>query len=115
MSEAELLDLLERFNRTWNDHDLDGALSLVTDDCVFDATSPAPDGERFTGKEGLRRAWGAVFGDPRSHFDTEEAFVSGDRLVQRWRYSWGDGSIRGVDVMRARDGLICEKLSYVKG
>ena len=56
-----------------------------------------------------------VFVNPRSHFDTEEAFVSGDRLVQRWRYCWGDGAIRGVDVIRVRDGLIREKLSYVKG
>jgi len=38
----------------------------------------------------------------------------------RWRYSWEDehgqpGHIRGVDVYRMEDGLIAEKLSYVKG
>jgi hypothetical protein len=38
-----------------------------------------------------------------------------DRVVQRWRYAWFDGHIRGVDVFRIRDGLVCEKLSYVKG
>ena len=37
-----------------------------------------------------------------------------------WRYEWVDpqgqeGHIRGVDVYRLRDGLIAEKLSYVKG
>ncbi len=41
--------------------------------------------------------------------------MAGDRVVQRWRYSWADGHIRGVDVMRVRDGLVAEKLSYVKG
>jgi hypothetical protein len=38
----------------------------------------------------------------------------------RWRYSWVDsdgqpGHIRGVDLYTLRDGLIAEKLSYVKG
>ena len=39
----------------------------------------------------------------------------GDRCTVRWRYSWGDGSIRGVDVFRVQDGKVAEKLSYVKG
>ena len=38
-----------------------------------------------------------------------------DRVVQRWRYSWADGHVRGVDVFRIRDGKVAEKLSYVKG
>ena len=38
----------------------------------------------------------------------------------RWRFDWtGDdgmpGHVRGVDVLRFRDGKVCEKLSYVKG
>ena len=51
-------------------------------------------------------------------FTEEESFVSGDRAVVRWRYAWGGsapGSVRGVDVIRLRDGLVCEKFSYVKG
>ena len=51
-------------------------------------------------------------------FTEEESFVSGDRAVVRWRYAW-DGSdpghVRGVDVLRFRDGLVSEKFSYVKG
>ena len=113
--DPDLTQLLDRFTRAWNDHDLDSALELVTDDCVFEGTYPPPEGERFVGKEELRRAWREVFENPRSHFETEELFVAGDRVVQRWRYTWGDGAIRGVDVIRVRDGLICEKLSYVKG
>ena len=37
------------------------------------------------------------------------------RATVRWRYSWGDGSIRGVDIFRVQDGKVAEKLSYVKG
>jgi hypothetical protein len=33
----------------------------------------------------------------------------------RWRYDWGDGHVRGVDVIRVRDGQIAESLAYVKG
>ena len=68
----------------------------------------------------VRAAWTEVMGTPGMEFTEEESFVSGDRAVVRWSYSWTDdqgapGHIRGVDVIRFRDGLICEKLSYVKG
>ena len=38
-----------------------------------------------------------------------------DRVVQTWRYDWGDGHVRGVDLFVVRDGLVAEKRSYVKG
>ena len=46
--------------------------------------------------------------------------MAGDRGVLRWRFAWTDddgspGHVRGVDVLRFRDGLVAEKLSYVKG
>jgi ketosteroid isomerase-like protein len=53
-------------------------------------------------------------------FSAEEAIVCEDRGVLRWRFSWTepDGSpehVRGVDVLRFRDGKVSKKLSYVKG
>ena len=44
----------------------------------------------------------------------------GNRCVVRWRYEWVEkdgkpGHVRGVDVVRVRDGKVAEKLSYVKG
>lgn len=111
----DALAVIEAFGAAWADHDLDAALALVTDDCVFDATGPAPDGTRAEGREAIRAAWGPIFADTASRFDAEETFAAGDRVVQRWRYSWADGHIRGVDVMRVRDGRVAEKLSYVKG
>ena len=50
-----------------------------------------------------------------SKFEPEETFRSGDRVIQRWRYSWDGGHVRGVDLFKVRDGLVAEKLSYVKG
>ena len=111
----DALETVEAFGKAWGDHHLDAALALVTDDCVFDATGPAPDGSRHVGKDALRAAWQAIFDDTGSRFEAEETFAAGDRVVQRWRYEWGDGHVRGVDVFRVRDGLVAEKFSYVKG
>ena len=115
MADTETRDLLDRFNAAWGDHDLDAALALCTDDCVFESTGPAPDGERHEGKDAVRAAWKPVFDDTRASFETEDAFSAGDRYVQLWRYGWGDGHVRGVDVIRLRDGKVSEKFSYVKG
>jgi len=108
-------EVVEAFGAAWADHDLDAALSMVTDDCVFDATGPAPDGARHVGREAIRAAWKPIFDDSASVFDGEDTFAAGDRVVQLWRYTWADGHIRGVDLFRVRDGLVAEKLSYVKG
>ena len=115
MAAEDALAVVRRFGDAWAAHDLDAALALVTDDCVFDATGPAPDGARSVGKDAIRAAWQAIFDDTASRFDEEELFAAGDRVVQRWRYTWGDGHIRGVDLFRVRDGLVSEKFSYVKG
>jgi hypothetical protein len=53
--------------------------------------------------------------NPGTRFDIEEQFVAGERCVVRWRYDWGSGHIRGVDVIRLRNGKIAETHSYVKG
>jgi len=113
---ADITDVVDRFNAAWNAHDLDAALALCADDVVFDATNPAPDGQRHQGRDAVREAWRPIFDDPRSHFDVEDAFTAGtDVLVQCWRFDWGDGHVRGIDVIRVVDGLVTEKLSYVKG
>jgi uncharacterized protein (TIGR02246 family) len=107
--------LVDAFNAAWGDHDLDAATALITDDCLFDATGPAPDGELHRGRDAVRAAWAPIFADASAQFTTEEAFVAEDRLVQTWRYQWDGGHVRGIDVIRVRDGKISAKLSYVKG
>ncbi len=107
--------VVEQFGEAWGAHDLEGTLALITDDCVFEATGPAPDGVRHEGRDAVRSAWQAIFADTASRFDAEETVVAGDRVVQRWRYSWDGGHVRGVDLFRVRDGKVAEKLSYVKG
>ena len=119
-SEQETLAAIDRLNEAWAAIDLDAAMDAMVDDCVFENTAPAPDGQRLEGKAAVRAAWSEVFATPGMRFDNEEIVIAGDRAVSRWRYSWknGDGSeghVRGVDVFKVRDGKIAEKLSYVKG
>jgi uncharacterized protein (TIGR03086 family) len=112
---------LARFSTAFGRGDVDAILALSTDDCVFEATGPAPDGERHEGAAALRAVWQQLFGETgEPAFTEEESFVCGDRGVLRWRFDWrdadgGPGHVRGVDVLRLRDGKVCEKLSYVKG
>jgi ketosteroid isomerase-like protein len=113
---AVTLAAVERFNTAFNAHDVDGVMAAMTDDCLFENTGPAPDGERYEGAGAVRAVWEQFFQtNPDATFVSEEQFIAGDRGVVRWRYDWGSGHVRGVDVFRVRDGRVAEKLCYVKG
>jgi ketosteroid isomerase-like protein len=114
MERSDPRALVDAFNAAWNAHDLPAALRLCTPDVVFESTDPAPDGRRFAGRTEVAGAWEPVFATG-GRFTFEEILVAADRAVQRWRYDWGMGHVRGVDVLTLRGGLVAEKLSYVKG
>jgi ketosteroid isomerase-like protein len=113
--------VLAQFSAAFGRGDVDAIMSLMTDDCVFEATGPAPDGVRVVGGEAVRAVWEDLFGTTRDAlFAEEESFATGDRAVLRWVFTWtnddgSDGHVRGVDLLRLRDGKVAEKLSYVKG
>lgn len=109
------------FNEAFNRHDVAGMMRLMSEDCIFENTAPAPDGSRYTGQAAVTRFWETFFSEsPQAHIEIEEIFGLGLRCIMRWRYEWVDsagqkGHVRGVDIFRVGDGLIQEKLSYVKG
>ncbi|QJY50383.1 nuclear transport factor 2 family protein [Pseudonocardia broussonetiae] len=109
------VDAVARFGEAFDRQDVDAIMAAMTPDCVFEDTSP-PDGTRHEGADAVRRAWQALFtASPDGVFATEELIPAVDRVVVRWRYSWPGGHVRGVDVFTVRDGLVSEKLAYVKG
>ena len=117
---AATLAAVERFNSAFNRHDVDAVMAAMTADCVFENTSPYPDGTRFTGQAEVREFWVRFFqNSPTAQFEAEDLFAAGDRCTVRWIYhKTKDGQpwhLRGVAVFRVRDGRIAEKLSYVKG
>ena len=112
--------VVDRFNDAFNRHDADALASVLTDDTVFEDTSPAPDGRRVEGKTAVVAFWRTWFQqNADAHFDAEDVIVSGDRVVVLWVYrKMRNGMpwhLRGVDVFTVRDGTIAAKLAYVKG
>ena len=113
-------EVIDRFNDAFNRHDADALAGLLTEDTVFEDTSPAPDGKRISGKEAVVAFWRGWFArNSDARFEAEDVIVSADRAVVLWVYHkeregrpW---HIRGVDVFTVRDGKVAAKLAYVKG
>jgi ketosteroid isomerase-like protein len=86
---------LEAFGEGWNRHD----------DCVFETTAGRDVcGTRYAGREAVREAFDAHFGDARH-------FVAGERGVSEWRFTGtaADGKkveVNGCDVFSFRNGKI---------
>jgi predicted SnoaL-like aldol condensation-catalyzing enzyme len=104
------------FNDAFNRHDVTRIADLLSNDCVFETTDPAPDGSTYRGKGAIIEYLQGFFQrSPQAHMEIEEIFGMGMHCIMRWKYTWGDGHVRGVDVFKIEDNLICEKFSYVKG
>ena len=109
------------FNQAFNRHDFAGMMEFVSEDCRLEHNSPAPDGATYSGKEVVTKFWQDFFHEsPRARIEIEEIFGLGFHCVMRWRYDWEDsagekGHVRGADIFKLKDGLICEHFSYVKG
>lgn len=117
MSDSITSEVIRRFNDVFQRHDPTALIELVAEDCVIENTYPAPNGSRHVGREACLDLWQKI-ATSQDHIDLEEVFVAGERAIIRWRLWWGEGeenSVRGVNLMRVRDGLIVEALGYVKG
>jgi ketosteroid isomerase-like protein len=114
-AEHEALAAVAAFGRAFSTGDVDAIMATMTADCVFEDTGP-PDGHRHVGAAAVRSAWTALFANaPGATFTVEGSLASGNHVVQLWRYDFDGGHVRGVDVFTVRNGLVAEKLSYVKG
>jgi ketosteroid isomerase-like protein len=111
---------VDRFNEAFNRHDADALADSLTDDTVFEDTSPQPDGRRIEGKSAVVEFWRAWFvRNADARFESEEIIVSGNRATVLWVYRKSRNGqpwhLRGVDVFTVRDGKVAAKLAYVKG
>lgn len=110
--------ILQRFNDVFLSHNPAALSDLVADECVIENTQPAPDGSRHEGKGACVALWTQIATTPGVHFEPESIVARGDRGEIRWRLVWGPdhaSSVRGVNLMRIRDGRIVEAQGYVKG
>ena len=115
---AQLQDLVERFMDAWERHDLDAAMALMAEDAIYDEFNE----KVWRGKEAVREGFLPQFrgdyGDIQFHL--EDLFIDEEaqQALWRWRctFTWKGThrAWRGLDILRFRDGLIVEKLTYAK-
>jgi ketosteroid isomerase-like protein len=115
MQTTETAEVIRRFNQAFEEHNPALLDDLVAEDCVMESIQPAPNGTRYEGRELNLAFWRTMVEDRVNTFETEEAFIMGDRAISRWRYRFGNGeSVRGVSITRVRNGQIVEALAYAK-
>jgi ketosteroid isomerase-like protein len=122
VSREQIQKALARWQRAWNEHDLDGVMELFHDEVLFVNWT----GGKAKGKDNLRRAWAPWFANHGGfRFAEEETFVdeAAQKVLYRWHLAWPsiekgyEGKLekrQGVDVLHFRDGKIIEKLTYSK-
>ena len=109
--------VIHRFNDAFQRHDPSGLAALIAEDCVLENTQPGPNGSRHIGRAACFAVWQRIATTPGTYFVLEEVIVKDDRAIILWRFCWGEDesqSVRGVNLMRVRTGLIVEALGYVK-
>jgi ketosteroid isomerase-like protein len=113
--------ILDGFANAFNAHDADKIVSYMTDDCIFEASAgPDADGEKFVGKEAVKKAFEDIFKNyPDARWINPRHFIAGDRAVSEWTFTGTkpDGSkieVTGCDLFTFRNGKIYIKNSYRK-
>ncbi len=121
LTDRDMETILRAFAEAWNRHDVEALMSMMTTDCVFEASGGnMVDGERHEGQRAVRAAYAAVFEQyPDAHWGNDRHFVTGDRGVSEWTFTGTlkDGKrveVTGCDVFTFRNGKIALKNSFRK-
>ena len=118
MEREKLAELVMQFTEAFNREDLDGVMSFMAEDAVYDEFN----GTRNQGAAAIRAAFEPQFrGDYGNlRFHTEDLFVdapAGKALI-RWLCTLetrrGPAAWRGLDILHVENGRITEKLTYAK-
>ena len=119
--DSTTMNVIVGFAKAFNAHDVNAILSFMTDDCIFLASAgPNADGEKFEGKEAVRKAFEDVFKTyPDAHWGNVTYLIAGNRTVTEWLFTGtrADGSrveVNGCDLCTFRDGKIALKNSFRK-
>ena len=113
-------EFLDAFADAWNRHDTDAILSMMTSECVFEASrGPDVKGTVYTGQEEVRRGVEEVFSSfPDAQWNEPTHFIAGDRGISEWVFTGtgpsGRVEVQGCDVFTFRGGKIAVKNSYRK-
>ena len=103
-----------------NNHNVEDIIGLLSDDCILESASPAPRGNVYNGKDQIKQYFENLFKERKElRFKTEEVLGFGHRCIIRWECTWIDvhgkeKTIRGTDIIKEKNDLIGEILSYSK-
>ncbi|HEU4671811.1 MAG TPA: nuclear transport factor 2 family protein [Candidatus Limnocylindrales bacterium] len=121
MEHDEAVGMLREIAAAFDRHDLEAIMRHFAEDAVFEAPrGPEPWGQRFVGRDAVRRAFeGRFTGIPDVRYTDDRHFVDGDRGASEWTLSGttADGQrieVRGCDLWTLRDGTVVRKDSYWK-
>ena len=122
LSRNEIKGALDRWNRAWDQHDLDGVMELFDDDILFENWT----GAKVRGKQALHQAWKPWFENHRGfRFIGEDIFIDEveQKVLYQWILEWPSNERgyegkperrRGLDVLHFRKGQIVRKDTYSK-
>ena len=114
------IERLKAFDDAWSRKDVDGLMEFVTDDCEYHASVGPEPGERFIGKNAVRRGFQAMLNhDSGSESSPGNLYVYGDRGVAEWSYKSTDQSgqstvVRGCDLFEFVGDKISLKNAFRK-
>jgi ketosteroid isomerase-like protein len=122
LSRKEIKELLARWERAWNEHNLDEVMNAFHDEVLFENWT----GRKIKGKLNLRRVWAPWFENHGGfRFIEEETFIDEpqQKALFRWQLEWPSSEKgyegrterrQGVDVLHFQDGTIIQKLTFSK-
>ena len=122
MTRDEIERAMEKWNRSWEEHDLDGVMRLFHEEIIFENWT----GGKAKGKQALYQAWKPWFENHGGfRFASEDLFIDEreQKVLYQWRLEWPspekgyEGRLeqrRGLDVIHFRDGKIYRKYTYSK-
>lgn len=114
-------DVIAKVVDAFNRHDIEGVMEHFADDAEFySSAGPEVFGERFAGKDAVRRAVAARFAAvPDLRWSDGETWICSDGIATRWHATGtqADGKKLdswGSDFWKLRDGKVILKDTYYK-
>jgi steroid delta-isomerase-like uncharacterized protein len=130
MDGIALEEFIDRYNRAWNDHDVDAIVQMHTPNSVFENHTT---GDLNVGREAIGEAIRGIFTVfPDLRFETRRRYIRDDLVVQEWTArgthlgkmnrsglevepTGKSVEYRGMDVIPIEDGLVARKDVYSDG
>ncbi len=122
LSREKIQEALMKWNKAWDEHDLNGVMELFHEDIYFENWT----GGWVQGKAALEQAWKPWFDHHGGFlFAEEDTFidVANQKVLYQWQLDWPSGEKgyegkkelrRGLDILHFREGKIIRKLTYCK-